>query len=60
MEVCVGGLVHVFLRPFLEGIRIDSLAPVVFQLLPVEIMTDVHLEEAVYLLAHMYNLTTKL
>jgi hypothetical protein len=60
MEMGVGGLVHVVLCPLLEALRLDGLAAISRQLFPVEIVTGIHLQKAVFLLAHLYNLNNQI
>jgi hypothetical protein len=55
MKVRVWRLVHIFLCPFVESLRLDCPASVVLRLWSVEVVTYVCLEECVFLLAHFYN-----
>lgn len=56
MEVRVGGLVHVPLRPLLEGLGLDAPGPVVAELAALKIVAASGLQKSVGLLTHMYNL----
>lgn len=56
MEMRVGRLVHVPLRPLLEGLRLDAAGTVVSEFATLEVVAGSGLQKSVGLLTHMYNL----